>query len=69
MLEETLKYFHRAISDGHFDEVEEQKYTGAKRLIDTTDSLVADGTLSKEQQQELILEWTERQSHPQCGEE
>jgi len=62
MSEEILRTLYEAIKDGYFDEVEGQRYTGAQRLVIVTDSFTTDGTLSKEQQQELLLELSKRHS-------
>lgn len=52
--------FCRAIDDGLFDEVKGAEKDGSQRLVIATDPFVGEGTLTKEQQQELARRLDER---------
>ncbi len=52
--------FCRAIDDGLFDEVEGAEKNGTQRLIAAVDPFVGEGSLTSEQQQELLARLDDR---------
>ncbi len=60
--------FCRAIDDGLFDEVKGAETDGSQRLIIATDPFVAEGTITKKQQQQLAHRLDERRQRMLKGE-
>ncbi len=46
--------FCRGIDDGLFDEVEGAEKSGSQRLLIATEAFVAEGSITKREQQELV---------------